>query len=134
MRRRIPGCFHAGDLRVSSENGTTSATGFPRLRRIIVSPCSTSVMKSEALLRKSVNATLFIYAPPDVCIQLYILDGILSRFNYFEANVEGLLIVNPPRVHDKQHPLVSPSEFRIPSSVSRLLSLSAALRSHRFCQ
>ena len=53
--KRIPGCFHEGVLNLS-ENGITSATGFPRRIRTIVSPCSTSVMKPDALLRKSVNA------------------------------------------------------------------------------
>ena len=43
-----------------SENGTISATGLPRLRRMSVSPCSTSVIKSDAFFRKSVNAMLFI--------------------------------------------------------------------------
>lgn len=60
MRRRTPDGFHAGTLWTLSENGTTSATGLPCLRRTSVSPCSTPVIKSEALLRESVKATVFI--------------------------------------------------------------------------
>ncbi len=40
----------------------------------MVSPCSTSVIRLEAIFRKSVNATFFTYKPPDEYIQLYILN------------------------------------------------------------
>ena len=79
IRKRIPDCLHAGFIFALSENGTTSATGFPRLRRIRVSPCSTSVIKSEAFLRKSVNAMFFIGVPPKLDTQVYSLGVVFCQ-------------------------------------------------------
>jgi hypothetical protein len=76
--KRALGCFHAGTFGDLPENGIISATGFPRRIKISVSPCSTSFIKLDAFLRKSVNGMVFIVLPPFVYIQMYTKKGILS--------------------------------------------------------
>jgi hypothetical protein len=62
--KRALGCFQAGIFRDLPENGIISATGFPRRIRMSVSPCSTSLMKLDVFLRKSVTGIVFIALSP----------------------------------------------------------------------
>jgi hypothetical protein len=62
--KQMPGFFQDGSLSTLPENGITSATGFPRRKTIRVSPCSTSAIKPDTFLRKSVNVIVFIKMPP----------------------------------------------------------------------